>query len=135
MPKHNRFGLVLFSRSHHFLMSYLCICVYNIIFRQQLSDIISDIMREEFQYGKYVLLGIGIIFILPLCLLRDISKLSFVSFLSAISVLIIVILTITRSPFYHKQVTSVWHLLFYYFTAFFVYLCIKTYKKNKIKKS
>ncbi|MES1919075.1 hypothetical protein MHBO_000944 [Bonamia ostreae] len=89
-----------------FLMSFLCICVYNILFRTQIKDIISDINSETFVYDKYVLLGVSLVLILPFCLLRDISKLSYVSLVSSVSVVIIVLITIARSPFYHREMVN-----------------------------
>lgn len=53
-----------------FLIMFGAMCVYAVLLKVMLGEIISDIMGELFKYDTYVFIGAFVVFTLPLCVFR-----------------------------------------------------------------
>eukprot|EP01083_Nonionella_stella_P199369 731125_1 len=88
------------------LMMLGAMSIYCILFKMLLGDLCSDILGQDFDYSREAMVLAAVLIMLPLSLLKSMSKLEWSSGLSTLAVFVIILIVAIRAPAYHEQMTT-----------------------------
>eukprot|EP01083_Nonionella_stella_P097840 275075_1 len=89
-----------------FLMMVGAMSVYTLLFKQLLGQLVSDIIGYTFGFDWAAMLVAAVLIMLPLSLLKDMSKLEVTSGLSTLAVFVIIAIVSIRAPSYREKMVT-----------------------------